>query len=582
MIGMTLQSFSLEKINLSSTPADSSTPHIAIDPQGRILVLWCEMDWPLLGIADVLYITQENGLWSEVKETISQLYDARNPHLNAGSDGNFHLTYDDGKTDTSRDIFYRSFSFQDRYWSNIQRVCLNDLNSSNPRIAENEEGKIYVMWTQQIGQAMYTQIVMNSRGDDDMWPETFENVSRNNYSSAVYPCFGARNKDIHACWMDNRNGVWDIFYSEKIQDEWNLPTQINSSGEKYWPSLALDREGNVHVIYSTKEGNIFYIKRESGIWSSPFLISTGFRSSCVPYLKIFKNNTLHAVWIQKTVSGVSIFYGRGASSGQWLDPVQISVGNDADKPSVELDDSGNAHIVWEDTGINKKKDVFYTVITPPGIKPTAVFSTSKSSGIVPLTVYFDASGSAPGEGVIHSFCWDFGDGSEIEEGRQIFHTFEQAGNFSVKLYVTNSQLLVTSCEKEIQILSGPFPPTDIVVKKTQEGGLFYRERINAITWKENPENKGQVSISHYNIYRKFKNQENAEFKKIGQVNDMTYKYVDRDFVSPEDRDKFAYALSAVDDKGREGPLGFALYLEKELGIKTFKSRLQLRDFPLLE
>ncbi|MDH5202182.1 MAG: PKD domain-containing protein [Nitrospirota bacterium] len=412
---------------------------------------------------------------------------------------------------------------------------------------------------------------MNSKDEEEMWPETFEDVSRNNNSSAVYPCFGVRNKDIYASWLDNRNGVWDIFYSEKIQDEWNLPTQINRSGEKYWPSLALDREDNVHIIYSTKEGNIFYVKRVSGIWSSPLLISTGFRPACIPCLKLFKNNTLHAVWIQETDSGVSIFYGRGTSNGQWLEPIQISVGNEADKPSIELDDSGNAHIVWEDTGINNKKDIFYTVVTPFGLKPTAVFSPSKDSGIVPFTVYFDASGSAPGEGVIRSYCWDFGDGSEIEEGRQISHTFEQAGIFSVKLYVTNSQLLVASYEKEIQILSGPFPPTDIVVKKTQEGGLFYREKINAISWKENPENKGQVSISHYNVYRKFKNRENSEFEKIGQVSGMTYKYGDRDFVSPEDRDKFVYALSAVDDKGREGPLGFALYPEEHSEIKAFKS-----------
>ena len=569
--GIFFESFSFAKINLSSSSADSITPNIAIDSQGRILALWIEMDWPLPGIADVLYTTQENGQWSEIKETVSQLYDAHNPHLITDSNGKPHLTYDDGESETIRDIFYRSFSFEENHWSNIQRVYLTNLNSSNPKIGVDKDAKIYVMWAQQYRQDAKNKIVVNSKNEAEMWPETFEDISRNKNSSATHPCFAVKDGNIFACWMDNRDGVWGLFYNEKINAEWKTPTKLNNSEEIYWPSLAMDKEGNIHIICSSKEGNIFYVKKANQTWSSPLIISTGFSPTRFSDLKLFKDNTLHAVWIQETASDASILYGRATSEGNWLEPIQIPVGKEADHPKIELDDSGNAHIVWEDVGLNNKKDIFYTTVAPSGSKPIAVFSSSEDSGIVPLTVDFDASGSLPGEEEIRSFWWDFGDGSEMEEGCQISHTYNKAGISPVKLYVTNRQLLVGLHSKEIYVLSGPFPPLNILVKKTDERGLFYREKINAITWEENPKNKGQVFISHYNIYRKLKNWESTEFKIIGHAFSPTLKYADRDFLSPEERDSFSYAISVVDDMGREGPMGFALSLEPDGEKKAFKS-----------
>ncbi|KPJ69598.1 hypothetical protein AMJ44_03305 [candidate division WOR-1 bacterium DG_54_3] len=571
LTGICIESFSIDKINLSSSSSDSTTPNIAIDSKGRILVLWDEMDWPLIGIADVLYVTRENGQWSEINETISQLYDARNPHLFTDSNDWFHLTYDDGESETTRDIFYRSFSFEEDHWSNIQRVFLNNLDSSNPKIVVDRDAKIHVIWAQQYRQDGKTKIVMNSKNKEETWPETFENISRNENSSAILPCFGARNGNIYACWMDNRNGVWDLFFNEKINGEWKNPTALNESGEKYMPSLVLDKKGGVHIICNSKEGNIFYLRKANQTWNPPLIISTGFSPARFSDLKLFKDNTLHAVWIQETRSGVSICYGRATPEGNWFEPIQISAGKDADHPKIELDDNGNAHIVWEDAGLNHRKDIFYSVVTPPGSKPIAIFTSSEDSGIVPLTVNFDGSGSLSGETEIRSYWWDFGDGSEMQEGCQISHTYKKAGIFPVKLYVTNQQLLVGFESKEIQILSGPFPPINILVKKTEEGGLFYREKINAIIWTENPKNKGQASISHYNIYRRFNDPKISEFKKICQVSSQTFRYADRDFISPEERDKFVYALSAVDDTGREGPMGYALNPKPDGEKNAFKT-----------
>jgi len=55
------------------------------------------------------------------------------------------------------------------------------------------------------------------------------------------------------------------------------------------------------------------------------------------------------------------------------------------------------------------------------------------------SVEFDASASLDSDGLITSFEWDFGDGSSKEEGQNIHHVFEEAGNYNVVLRVTDDQ-----------------------------------------------------------------------------------------------------------------------------------------------
>ncbi|MCK4337802.1 MAG: hypothetical protein KAX11_07645, partial [Candidatus Aminicenantes bacterium] len=72
------------------------TPCIAIDSQNRILVIWAEMDWPIPGIADILYMTKNDSKWSPILESVSQLYDSQFPSLAADRNDIFHMTFQDG------------------------------------------------------------------------------------------------------------------------------------------------------------------------------------------------------------------------------------------------------------------------------------------------------------------------------------------------------------------------------------------------------------------------------------------------------------------------------------------------------
>ena len=555
VFGLFLPLVSGDTINLSKTSSDSRFPQISIDRAGLLLVVWEEEDWPIPGIADILYSIYNEGTWTNIQDSVSQLYDARSPQLAySHSDKQFYLAYEDGPGGSSRDILYRRYdSNNDGFWSNIDGVQRDSFDNHSPYISLDQTGRIHVIWIQAREDLGQSGILMKSKQESYPWPDSFDNISGNTPSAKSSPRIQVQDGDIYACWMDDQSGFWDIIFTERTAGAWKTPDGLEFPGEKKWPSLTVDTDSTLHLLYSTALGNTCYTQRKNGIWSSPQIISIASSPSGISDLMVFKNNTLHAVWIQEATTGTAVYYGRGDTHGRWLEPIKAVSGKNIDHPHLELDDAGDAHIVWEDTGINGRKDILYTKITLPGEKPSANISSSKETGIIPFTVDFEATSTASSTDDTLNFWWDFGDGTKMEEGQGVTHTYYQAGDYVVRLYATNASLLSSLQKKSLAALTGPLPPINIQVKKTEEGGLFFREKINALTWEANPENNSLAPVEQYFIYRKSLSQEDSEFERIGQIDYTVLRYADRGFIFPEDRDSYAYAVSSVDNLDREGP-----------------------------
>ncbi|MEX2488742.1 MAG: PKD domain-containing protein, partial [Pseudomonadales bacterium] len=92
---------------------------------------------------------------------------------------------------------------------------------------------------------------------------------------------------------------------------------------------------------------------------------------------------------------------------------------------------------------------------PPNQAPTASIEATPVSGEVPLTVDFDASGSADNDGNITTYAWDFGNG-ETATGITTQTTYDNTGNFVVTLEVADDDGATDSTTRIITVTEPTF------------------------------------------------------------------------------------------------------------------------------
>jgi len=80
-----------------------------------------------------------------------------------------------------------------------------------------------------------------------------------------------------------------------------------------------------------------------------------------------------------------------------------------------------------------------TVNVPPNSPPVPVASATPVSGTAPLTVAFSSAGSKDTDGSVASYSWNFGDGSSASSSANPAHVYQNAGNYTAVLTVTDNQ-----------------------------------------------------------------------------------------------------------------------------------------------
>lgn len=88
--------------------------------------------------------------------------------------------------------------------------------------------------------------------------------------------------------------------------------------------------------------------------------------------------------------------------------------------------------------------------TEAGPRAEAVFKTSKKMPIANETLSFDGSASFSTEGSVITYNWDFGNG-EMIAGVNADHTFSAAGEYQVKLVVSDDAGLTSRLTKTVTV-----------------------------------------------------------------------------------------------------------------------------------
>ncbi len=105
----------------------------------------------------------------------------------------------------------------------------------------------------------------------------------------------------------------------------------------------------------------------------------------------------------------------------------------------------------------------------PNTLPVARFTATPESGHAPLVVSLDARASSDAEGSISRYSWSFGDGGS-GSGAQVAHTFQNAGQYTVILTVSDEKGAIASVQKIIQV-AAPNASPKAVIKLSRNQGI---------------------------------------------------------------------------------------------------------------
>ncbi|MDQ3200118.1 MAG: PKD domain-containing protein, partial [Verrucomicrobiota bacterium] len=134
-------------------------------------------------------------------------------------------------------------------------------------------------------------------------------------------------------------------------------------------------------------------------------------------------------------------------------------------------------------------------VTAPNISPVAVFTFTPQSGPPPLSITLVADGSYDPDGTIGNLEWHFSDGGTYF-GSPAFHTFTQAGTYTISLTVFDDRFASSTTTKTIVVGTATVPPAPTnlaarVQSKTVGGNLKSRVKLS---WTDNATNESGYAI----------------------------------------------------------------------------------------
>lgn len=383
-----------EVVSTESSSA-SSFPSVVVDSVGMVHVAWRDLtDYGGSGTDfDIFYKYRDNsGVWSttEVVSTVST-EESRSPSLALDSSGTIHVAWRDdtnyGGSGTDKDIFYNCRDATG-VWSTTEVVSTESAEDSHtPSLDVESDGTVHVAWrdnTNYGGAGSDHDIFYKYRSNAGTWSAT-EVVSTESTSDSDNPSLAVENDGtVHVAWDDmtdySSSGTdFDIFYKYKSTGVWSTTEVVSteSTQDSFWPSLKVDSDKNIHVIWDdwTDYGgagvdeDIFYKVKTSSGWSATEVVST--ESTEISYQSSLDvdSSYVHVAWKDSTVYGGSgvdadIFY-KYKSTGVWSATEVVSTESTAQSewPSLNIDTVGTVHVAWGDftdySGSDNDIDVFY-------------------------------------------------------------------------------------------------------------------------------------------------------------------------------------------------------------------------------
>lgn len=354
---------------------------IASDPNGNIYAIWVDND-------NSVYVRHRDsaGKWFlEEKIDDNQGEEILHTKIAADDFGNVYAIWieDINPNPHSNDsrIMYNK-KLAGGSWGNPILVPNSTFLRKDipPDIAVNNHGDVYIAWTK-LGPgnyAIYSLLIQGNTGElavvnPNHYEVTVQNISIGIDSAGVG----------YILWSEGSIGLNDRIYFSSRQpgENWQPASMLTSgSNRQHSPKISVENSGKAHAVWA--EGNyVLYSSLEvGGTWQLPVQINSVTSEIAIwPDLAIDKFGNIAVIWgYGRYFSSLEIYNNYKPSGGNWSESQQLAsemyVGNDRNY-SIALNASGNAYVVW-DHGYPNTKTWFMTT------QPAFLNSSKNASEII--------------------------------------------------------------------------------------------------------------------------------------------------------------------------------------------------------
>lgn len=277
-----------------------------------------------------------------VEDVVRPLLDYNSQRkLTRTSEGYLHRVYTKWDGSSYR-VYYGKSTDDGSTWT---ESVLTDagVNSTHPAIAVDSEDNIYVVYEREGGGIRYRVYQGASWGSE----QTLSTDAGEAPALAV-----DASDNVHVVWMANFSGTYKVRYSYYDGADWNDTINITSSTEdQKYPSIAIDPY-SIHVVwqeYNTTSNtwNIKYRRYQSG-WNSIYNITTNSTFNQVyPSIAVDLNNNVHVVWEDKNAFQIKYRrYDYSTSSWGSIEVVADGGAYPQLKPSISVYSTSYVYAVW--------------------------------------------------------------------------------------------------------------------------------------------------------------------------------------------------------------------------------------------
>jgi hypothetical protein len=359
-------------------------PSIAVDANGNAYAVWTDgredvpgdegYEWDIYGA-----FRPVEGNWGANAKLNEEMipWGPYDPSVAMDSEGSAYAVWVDDMSGGGTGIYFAYRASAGEWTTPV--IVDDDVGTSNnaPSIAVDASGNAYVAWT------CSEDLCFSYRPAGGSWSaveRVLDSGGTGSWYSAAWPSIGAdANGNAYLVWMDWRNATLeneehrrnsDIYFAYRPGGgTWGANIRVNDDvgiAAQRFPTIAAYGTGKAYAVWTDRRGGAdgpglyFSYRKARGNWSSnikvnsdPILANTG----CPPDVAADANGNAYAVWVggpycdpwqddDDCYSG--IYFAYRPAGGAWGANLRVSDDSapGGEQPSVAVDASGNAYVVW--------------------------------------------------------------------------------------------------------------------------------------------------------------------------------------------------------------------------------------------